>query len=191
MNMDRNTVREALALDREGCRCEVVTGIGPSSNSPSSLGRSGCTSGNQVDAGEQAGPHRMSATPRSAPHMLESYARCALRSSGLDEVTSSLSWPSSELRAMEHQEVLRSGVADGCKVTVRSAPCSCGVFTSTFSRRSRNTHVSFTPRRHRFVPVSPTRRLRAARCVSHAPLHHYHPHDLTQLRVRLLQHSVE
>ena len=33
-----------------------------------------------------------------------------------------------------------------------SAPCSCGVFTSTFSRRSRNTHVSFTPGRS--TPVS-------------------------------------
>jgi hypothetical protein len=48
--------------------------------------------------------------------------------------------------------VLRSGVTDGCQVTVMSAPCSCGVFTSTFSRRSRNTHVSFTPGRS--TPVS-------------------------------------
>jgi hypothetical protein len=47
--------------------------------------------------------------------------------------------------------VLRSGVTDGCQLTVRSAPCSCGVFTSTFSRRSRNTHVSFT---ERSTPVS-------------------------------------
>src|SRR5437762_829723 len=38
-----------------------------------------------------------------------------------------------------------SGVTDQCQVTVMPAPCSCGVFTSTFSRRSRNTHVSFTP----------------------------------------------
>jgi hypothetical protein len=33
-----------------------------------------------------------------------------------------------------------------------SAPCSCGVFTSTFSRRSRNTHESFTPGKS--TPVS-------------------------------------
>ena len=48
--------------------------------------------------------------------------------------------------------MLRSGVTDGCQVTVMSAPCSCGVFTSTFSRRSRNTHVSFTSGRS--TPVS-------------------------------------
>ena len=58
-----------------------------------------------------------------------------------------------ELHAKPHQEVLRSGVTDGCQVTVMSAPCSCGVFTSTFSRRSLNTHVSFTSRRS--TPVSP------------------------------------
>ena len=57
-----------------------------------------------------------------------------------------------ELRAKERQEVLRSGVPAGCQLTVMSAPCSCGVFTLTFSRRSRNTHVSFTPGRS--TPVS-------------------------------------
>ena len=41
----------------------------------------------------------------------------------------------------------RSGVPDGCHVTVMSAPCCSGVFTPTFSRTSRNTHVSFTPGR--------------------------------------------
>ena len=48
--------------------------------------------------------------------------------------------------------MLRSGVPDGCQVTVMSAPCSFGVFTWTFSRRSRNTHVSFTAGRS--TPVS-------------------------------------
>ncbi len=59
--------------------------------------------------------------------------------------------------------MLRSGVTDGCQVTVMSAPCSCGVFTSTFSRRSRNTHVSFTPGRS--TPVSPRDVLRGEECV--------------------------
>ncbi len=40
--------------------------------------------------------------------------------------------------------MLRSGVPGGCEVTVMSAAWSCGVSTRTFSRTSRNTHVSFT-----------------------------------------------
>jgi hypothetical protein len=44
----------------------------------------------------------------------------------------------------EAEAVLRSGVPGGCEVTVMSAPWSCGVSTPTFSRTSRNTHVSFT-----------------------------------------------
>ena len=42
--------------------------------------------------------------------------------------------------------MLRSGVPGGCEVTVMSAPWSCRVSTATFSRTSRNTHVSFTGR---------------------------------------------
>ena len=48
--------------------------------------------------------------------------------------------------------MLGSGVPGGCQATVMCAPCSCGVFASTFSRRSRNTHVSFTGRS---TPVGP------------------------------------
>ena len=100
-----------------------------SSNPPSSLGRSGGTSGNQVDAGEQTGPPDFRNTSLCAA-MLESYARWALRSSELDESLRRCLGPQVKLRAKEHQEVLRSGVTDGCQVTVRSAPCSCVVFTS-------------------------------------------------------------